>query len=106
MYFNEVTDGGAHPDVAQKARELPVGGVSEVVTTEEGWYVIQHVSDLDEDATADRLEELKESAKQEHLKSLEDAWAEETPLQVDEEVWDTVQVDGLVTEIGGDRTHS
>lgn len=84
VYFNEETDGGAHPDVAQKARELPVGGVSEVVTTEEGWYVIQHVSDLDEDATADRLEELKESAKQEHLKSLEEAWAEETPLQVDE----------------------
>ena len=106
VYFNEETDGGAHPDVAQKARELPVGGVSEVVTTEEGWYVIQHVSDLDEDATADRLEELKESAKQEHLKSLEDAWAEETPLQVDEKVWDTVQVDELVTEIGGDGTHS
>lgn len=51
--------------MAQKAGSCPVGGVSEVVTTEEGWYVIQHVSDLDEDATADRLEELKEPAKQE-----------------------------------------
>ena len=39
-----------------------------IFTTEEGWYVIQHVSDLDEDATADRLEELKESAKQDVYK--------------------------------------
>ncbi len=105
VYFNENTDGGAHPDVARKARELPVGGVSGVIATDEGWYVVQHVSDLDADATADRLEELKESAKQEYLQNLEESWAKETPLKVDENVWETVQIDGLITEIGGDGSH-
>lgn len=105
VYFNEDTDGGAHPDVAGKARELPVGGVSGVIAIDEGWYVVQHVSDLDADATSDRLEELKESAKQEYLQNLEDSWAKETPLKVDENVWETVQIDGLITEIGGDGSH-
>ena len=66
--------------MAGKARELPVGGVSGVIATDEGWYVVQHVSDLDADATSDRLEELKESAKQEYLQNLEDSWAKETPF--------------------------
>ena len=101
VYFNGETDGGAHPDVAQKARELPVGGVSAVITTEEGWYVVQHVSELDEDATGERLEELQDQAKQEHLEKLEETWAKETPLVTDEKVWDTVQVDGLLTGVAG-----
>ena len=101
VYFNGKTDGGAHPDVAQKARELPVGGVSAVIATEEGWYVVQRVSELDEDATGDRLEELQEQAKQEHLEKLEETWAKETPLVTDEKVWDTVQVDGLLTGVAG-----
>ena len=91
--------------MAGTARELPVGGVSGVIATDEGWYVVQHVSDLDADATSDRLEELKESAKQEYLQNLEDSWAKETPLKVDENVWETVQIDGLITEIGGDGSH-
>ena len=105
VYFNGETDGGAHPDVARAARELPVGGVSAVITTDEGWYVVQHVSNLDEDATADNLEEMRESAKQKYLQNLEDKWAKDTTLILDEKVWETVQIDGLIAESGGDGTH-
>lgn len=106
VYFNDRTNGGAHEAVADAARALPVGGVSDVIETEDGWYVVQHVSDLDEEATAENLEELKLSAKQAHLKGLEDAWIAETPLVIDDAVWDTVKIDDLLIPVGGDGSHS
>ena len=94
VYFGDDTNGGAHPQVAEAARALKPGGVSDVIRTEDGWYVVQHVTDYDEKATQENLEALTEDARQQHLLELEDAWEKETPLTLEESVWGTVQVKG------------
>ena len=97
VYFNDSTNGGAHEKVAEAARALPVGQVSEVIETEDGWYVVQHISDYDESATQENLEAMEEQAREEYLLELEAQWEQEGPLEVDTEVWDTVVVDKMLT---------
>ena len=97
-YFNDHTDGGVHPDVADAVRAMEAGQVSDPIETEDGWYVVQRVSDYDEDATADNLEAMTLQAKEDYLLELEAQWQEETPLVIEEEVWDAVRVDEMLTE--------
>ena len=87
-----------HPDVADAVRAMEVGQVSDPIETVDGWYVVQRVSDYDEDATADNLEAMTLQAKEDYLLELEAQWQEETPLVIEEEVWDTVRVDEMLTE--------
>lgn len=99
VYFNETSDGGAHELVAETARGLREGQVSGVIETEDGYYVVERVSDYDEEATAENAEELARQAKQEYLTELEAAWEQETPLSIHHEVWDTVRVEELLLEM-------
>lgn len=98
VYFNEMTDGGAHEQVAQAARELELGGVSGLIETEDGYYVVQHVSDYDEEATQENIEALKWSCREEYLDGLLEEWKKETPLVIEEDVWETVLVEEMITE--------
>ncbi len=98
VYFNDFTDGGAHELVAQTARELKVGDVSGVIEAQEGYYIVQRVSEYDETATRDRIEELEFLAREEYCAQMVAAWREETPLEIITEVWDTVHMDVLLTE--------
>ncbi len=98
VYFNEETDGGAHELVAQAARGLDTGGVSDVIETQEGYYIVQKVSEYDEEASREREEELKYLAKEGYCDEMIEVWKKETPLEIREEVWDTVRVDKLITE--------
>lgn len=97
-YFNDSTDGGAHPQVAEAVRGMESGQVSAPIETEDGWYVVQRVSDYDESATRDNLEYMQTQAKETYLMELEEAWQQETPLVIDEEVWGGVRVDEMLTE--------
>ena len=65
-YFNDSTNGGTHPDVADAVRGMETGQVSGPIETEDGWYVVQRVSDYDESATEDNLEAMKAQAKMKH----------------------------------------
>ena len=98
-YFNDSTNGGTHPDVADAVRGMETGQVSGPIETEDGWYVVQRVSDYDESATEDNLEAMKAQAKEEYLMSLEAEWEAETPLEIEEEVWETVRVDKMLTAV-------
>ena len=98
VYFNDQTDGGAHELVAQTARELPVGGISDIIETQEGYYIVQRVSDYEEEASAERLEELKLLAREDYLGQMIETWKEETPLEIFDEVWDEVRVEELITK--------
>ncbi len=99
VYFNEKTDGGAHELVAQAARELPLGGVSGLIETEDGYYVVQRVSEYEEAASLEYLEELRQSARERYGEELLKEWEEETPLEIEEEIWDGVQVDEPLTNL-------
>lgn len=97
VYFNDYTDGGAHELVARAAREMEVGGVSDVIETQEGYYIVQRISEYDEEATREREEELKYFAREDYLAEMLEKWKEETPLEIMDEVWETVQIDSLIT---------
>ena len=98
VYFNDYTDGGAHELVAQAAREMETGAVSDVIETQEGYYIVQRVSEYDERETREREEELKLLAREDYCQEIIGKWKEETPLEVLEEVWDMVRVDELLTK--------
>ena len=97
VYFNEYTDGGAHELVAQAAREMETGGISDLIETQEGYYIVQRVSEFDEEATREREEELKYFAREDYCAELVEKWGEETPLEILPDVWDAVRVDSLLT---------
>ena len=60
---------------------------------------MQRVSDFDESATEDNLEAMIQQAKEEYLLELEAEWEKETPLVIEEEVWNGVRVDEILTEM-------
>lgn len=97
VYFNDYTDGGAHELVAQAARNMEAGGVSDVIEAQEGYYIVQRISEYDEKATREREEELKYFAREDYLAELLEKWEEETPLQISDEVWEMVRIDALLT---------
>ena len=99
VYFNDSTNGGAHEKVADAVRGMETGQVSGVIETEDGWYVVQRVSDYDESATEDNLAAMEEQARGEYLLELEAEWEQETPLVIEEEVWNSVRVDEMLTEM-------
>lgn len=98
-YFNETDDGGAHEKVAEAARSMAEGGVSDVIETEEGYYVVQHVSALDEEATEENRQALEEETGLKYLNELEEKWKAETPLEIDQKVWDSVKIEEMLTEM-------
>lgn len=98
VYFNEESDGGAHEKVAEAARSLPVGGLSDLIETQDGYYIVQYVSDYEEEATQENLEWLKEQAAKTYCDTLLQDWLLEEPLVINEEIWGEVTVEGLLTE--------
>ncbi len=99
VYFNDRTDGGAHELVAQAARELPVGGVSGLIGTDDGYYVVQRVSEYEEKASGEYLEELRQAARENYCLELLKEWEAQTPLEIEEEIWENVRVDRPLTNL-------
>lgn len=98
-YFNETDNGGAHEKVAEAARSMEEGGVSDVIETEEGYYVVQYASALDEEATEENRAALEEESGLQYLNELEEKWKAETPLEMEEKVWDSVKIEEMLTEM-------
>ena len=97
VYFNDLTDGGAHKLVAQTARELEIGGVSGAIETQEGYYIVQRVSEYEAVATQERMEEMEFFAREDYCAEMIDLWRKETPLEIVTEAWDAVRIDTLLT---------
>lgn len=98
VYFNEHTDGGAHELVAEAARQMEIGGVSDMIEAEEGYYIVQKVSEYDEDATLENMEYMEEQAKAGYAAQQLEKWLLETPLELDEVLWETVKVEKLLID--------
>jgi len=98
VYFNENSDGGAHPLVAETVRKMKVGEISNMIEAEEGYYVVQNVSEYDEAATRENIAYMVQQAKADFAAEQLERWIKETPLQLDEDLWETVKVDKMLTE--------
>ncbi|MCI8418093.1 MAG: hypothetical protein HFI33_11480 [Lachnospiraceae bacterium] len=92
VFFNDNTDGGVHEKVAALVRTLEQGQCAGPVSTEEGYYVVQYISALDEEATARNQEALIQQKKALRCQEMYEAWLEEADFTIVQEVWDTIQV--------------
>lgn len=92
VYFNENTNGGAHEKIADLVRTMEVGQSAGPVTTEDGYYVIQYVSQLDEQATTEHQEALVQQKKAEKCQEIYEGWLSAAEFVIDQEVWDQVEV--------------
>ena len=90
---------GQEPLMLDAARELAVGEVSDPVRTEEGWFVVQHTSDYDKEASEYWKEYLTELKRQEYLDGILAGWLEEAEVAEYPEVMDQVSVKIVLKEL-------
>lgn len=96
VYFNETTNGGAHEKVAEVLHTMSVGQVSDPIETEEGYYVIQYISEYDEEATSANMDKLAQYKTQQYFEDMYDRWCAQTEIVIDWTVLDTIQVDSVM----------
>lgn len=96
VYFNDSTNGGAHELVAERMRQLSPGQADGPIETEEGYYVIQYITPLDEAATEENREMLLQQKKEEQCREIYESWKDEAEFVIRPEVWETVQVNRVL----------
>lgn len=89
MTFDEES---TNPDegLMTKANALGEGEVSEVITTDSGYYVLKLTSLLDREATDNEKEVIVEERKGKQYKDLCEQWKKEAKIEVNENVWDKI----------------
>ena len=90
---------GQEPRMLDAARALTVGEVSDPIETEEGWFLVQHTSDHDEEGTAYWKEYLTEQAQQSHAQEVYEQWRADAEVVHNEENMDTVIVKDVLKEL-------
>ena len=90
---------GQEPRMLDAARALKVGEISDPVWTEEGWFLVQHTSDYDEEGTAYYRERLIRRAREEEYERIYDGWRKEAQITVHQEVLDQVDVKIVLKEL-------
>jgi len=90
---------GQEPLMLDAARQLAVGEISEPIETKEGWFVVQHVNDYDEEAVAYRKELLTNLAKEEKAEELYNSWKEEAEITTYQDKMDEVEVKIVLKEL-------
>ena len=90
---------GQEPLMLDAARMLGVGEISDPIETEEGWFVVQHTNDFDEDASDYWKDYLTDLGRQERLSQILDEWMEQAEITVDQDVMDQVNVKIVLKEL-------
>ncbi|MBR5510451.1 MAG: SurA N-terminal domain-containing protein [Lachnospiraceae bacterium] len=93
------TGDGQEHRMLDAARKLAVGEISDPIETEEGWFLVQHTSDYDEEGVAYWKEYLTSLAKQEECRRLCKEWREEAEITVNQEIMDQVDVKIVLKEL-------
>jgi hypothetical protein len=90
---------GQEPLMLDAARLLAVGEVSDPIETDEGWFLVQHTSDYDEDGTEYWKEYLTEQAKEAESTRIYDKWEAAADIQKASEVLNQVNVKHVLKEL-------
>lgn len=91
----EVTGGiGDFPeDYEDKVLALQTGEVSEVIETEDYYYIFYCVADFDVDATHEKKEEMIATRQEEEFRARYEEWRETIRIEVNEKVWNALDFD-------------
>lgn len=81
------------------ARALPVGGVSDPVETEEGWFLVQHTSDYDEESSLYWKEYMESMAREEYLEEQCALLQKAADIRKNQEIMDQVNVKIVLKEL-------
>lgn len=90
---------GQEPRMLDAARALPVGGISEPIETEEGWFLVQHTSDYDEEGTEYWREYLTGLAMEKRCQELYEEWKNDADIRIFEENMAQVTVKKVLKEL-------
>lgn len=90
---------GQEPRMLDAARLLEVGGISDPIQTEEGWFLVQHTSDYDEEGTDYWRAYLTDQAREAEYERIYEAWREEADIRFDQEIMDQVDVEIVLKEL-------
>lgn len=93
------TNDGQEPRMLDAARALPVGDISDPIETEEGWFLVQHTSDYDEDGTAYWREYLTGIAREERCAELYEERKNNADIRIYEENMDQISVKKVLKEL-------
>lgn len=90
----EDEDASLDSAVLAAADELSDGETSDVIETEDGFYVVNMVSTFDKDATETRKAEIISERESEYFENLYSGWEEASEITINEKAWAKVQFDG------------
>lgn len=90
---------GQEPRMLDAARLLAVGEISDPVWTEEGWFLVQHINDYDEEETNYWREYLTDTAREEAYTRIYDGWRNEAEIVQNQEVMDQADVKIVLKEL-------
>ena len=82
-------------ELAKAADALEEGAITEVVESDNGYYVAKLVSLFDKDATETEKENIRSQRKQEKLDETLEKWRKDAKIEVNEKVWKKVDFNEL-----------
>lgn len=90
---------GHEPRMLDAARALAVGEVSKPIWTEEGYFLVQHTSDYDEEGTKYWKQYLIDAAREKRCEEIYEEWKAAADITVYQEAIDTVNVKHVLKEL-------
>ncbi|MFG6383523.1 MAG: peptidyl-prolyl cis-trans isomerase [Lachnospiraceae bacterium] len=84
-------------DVIKVADKLKEGEISDLITTDDNYYVVRMESTFDKEATEKKKESIVQERKDEHYKEVCDGYKEGVKFEVNEKEWAKVKFDDLFT---------
>ncbi len=93
------TGDGKEPRMLDAARKLSVGEISDPVETEEGYFLVQHTSDYDQEGSEWWKDYLTEQARQKRAGEIYEEWKDSAEIEVYQENMDQVNVKIVLKEL-------
>lgn len=96
---NDNEGDGHEPRMLDAARALEVGEISDPIWTEEGWFLVQHTSDHDEEGTEYWKQYLIDTAREERCTEIYEEWRAAADIRIDQDTMDLVNVKHVLKEL-------
>lgn len=94
-YVNLTLGKGDNPEIETTAFSLKEGDISPVIETQEGYVILKLISDFDEDATAQKKEEIIEKQRDTIFVAKYKVWSGDYKITQDAKLWNLVNFTDL-----------